>query len=112
MDKPEDTHYTGTATDFLPEVKGGEQFAADYHPTGDVLFAPPDSLDAFLTERYCLYAESPDGVLRGDIHQLARLERIRNALPRRSRGDFLLFDLHQTRQSEHAGAAAAQVATS
>jgi len=45
------------------------EFAADYHPVGDVVLAPPDSLDAFLTERYCLYALSSDGQLRrAEIH--------------------------------------------
>ncbi len=44
-------------------------FRARYGPTGDVLLAAPDSFDAWLTERYCLYAQKPKGPLKiGEIH--------------------------------------------
>jgi uncharacterized protein YqjF (DUF2071 family) len=43
--------------------------AARYRPTGPVYRAQPGSLEAFLTERYCLYAANRRGrVGRGDIH--------------------------------------------
>lgn len=45
------------------------RFAARYRPVGDARSARPGSLEHFLTERYCLYAQAPDGrVLRGDVH--------------------------------------------
>lgn len=46
--------------------RGAEQvcFRGSYRPTGDVYAAPPDGLDHWLTERYCLYALGPDGGLR------------------------------------------------
>lgn len=40
-----------------------------YGPTGPVALASPNSLDAWLTERYCLYAANRRGkVWRGEIH--------------------------------------------
>ncbi len=42
---------------------------ARYHPTGDPFQAAPDSLDAWLTERYCLYTVGRQRrPLRGEIH--------------------------------------------
>jgi uncharacterized protein len=42
---------------------------ASYRPTGPVYASVPGSLDAFLTERYCLYTTERDGLLlRGEIH--------------------------------------------
>ncbi len=44
-------------------------FRGSYAPTSDVFTAKPGSLEHFLTERYCLYAQAPDGaLLRADIH--------------------------------------------
>jgi uncharacterized protein len=44
-------------------------FAGRYRPTGPVYHATPETLDHWLTERYCLYAAAPSGyVYRGDIH--------------------------------------------
>lgn len=40
------------------------RFEATYGPTGDELDVSPDSLAAFLTERYRYYAEAADGSLR------------------------------------------------
>ena len=64
------------------------QFAARYRPTGPVFRSQPGSLEAFLTERYCLYSASPRGALyRGEIHhrrwplQPAEAELISNTLP-------------------------------
>lgn len=45
------------------------RFEATYRPTGPVALSTPGSLDHWLTERYCLYAQDPDGGLhRGEIH--------------------------------------------
>lgn len=44
-------------------------FVARYQPTGKAVRATPDSLEYFLTERYCLYAVTPSGrVNRMEIH--------------------------------------------
>jgi len=48
---------------------GAAEFAAAYGPTGQPYAAARDSIDHWLTERYCLYAADPRGWLfRGDIH--------------------------------------------
>lgn len=45
------------------------RFAARYRPTGPSYRAEPGSLDAFLTERYCLYTVDRRGrPLRGEVH--------------------------------------------
>lgn len=45
------------------------EFEGAYRPTGPVLPVAPGSLEAFLTERYCLYCTGPRGtVYRGEIH--------------------------------------------
>jgi uncharacterized protein YqjF (DUF2071 family) len=42
---------------------------ASYRPTGLIYPSTPGSLDAFLTERYCLYTtDRRGGLLRGEIH--------------------------------------------
>ena len=56
-----DSHRTGTNT--VADFKGL------YEPTSDPFFAQPDSLDAWLTERYCLYATSKSGTIsRTEVH--------------------------------------------
>ena len=45
------------------------EFRARYRPTGEVYNSRPGTLEAWLTERYCLYTVSPRGdIFRGDIH--------------------------------------------
>ena len=52
----------------LTRGAGGASFAASYGPTGDPCEARPRTLQHFLTERYCLYAQRPDGaLLRTDV---------------------------------------------
>jgi uncharacterized protein len=47
----------------------GRVFSGRYRPEGDVFHAEPDSLEWFLTERYCLYATDSRGALqRAEIH--------------------------------------------
>ena len=45
------------------------RFEGRYWPTSEVYPAAPGTLEHFLTERYCLYARSPNGVIRRtEIH--------------------------------------------
>ncbi len=45
------------------------RLAASYRPVGDPFESRPETLESFLTERYCLYSEDARGrVWRGDIH--------------------------------------------
>lgn len=49
--------------------EGGESFRGKYQPEGSVYTAQPGSLEHWLTERYCLYCETPDGTIkRGHVH--------------------------------------------
>lgn len=64
-----------------------EQFEASYACEGARFRAQPGTLDYFLTERYCLYAQRRDGtILRGQIHhapwelQGARVKIIANTM--------------------------------
>ncbi len=46
-------------------------FRGAFRPAGEVFEARPGSLEAFLTERYCLYAQSPAGALyRAEVHHV------------------------------------------
>jgi uncharacterized protein YqjF (DUF2071 family) len=50
-------------------VRVGAEFLASYGPTSGVYQTKPGSLEHWLTERYCLYAMSPDGsIWRSDVH--------------------------------------------
>lgn len=50
---------------------GEARFEARYAPAGSAYEARPGSLEHFLTERYCLYALTPRGILvRNDVHHL------------------------------------------
>jgi uncharacterized protein YqjF (DUF2071 family) len=46
----------------------GRAFSGSYRPSGPHVRAEPGSLEHFLTERYCLYAEDEGRLLRADIH--------------------------------------------
>lgn len=47
----------------------GLAFSAKYRPTSEVFEAQPGTLESFLVERYCLYAQGRDGGLyRGEVH--------------------------------------------
>lgn len=51
--------------------KTGETFEAIYCPEGALIKSSKDSIEHFLTERYCLYTANPGGKLfRGVIHHL------------------------------------------
>jgi uncharacterized protein YqjF (DUF2071 family) len=45
-------------------------FVGRYRPSGDVFRAARGSLEAFLTERYCLYASKRGRLFRGEIHHV------------------------------------------
>ncbi len=47
---------------------GGKAFSAEYRPAGAAFDAEPGSLEYFLTERYCLYAEHEGDLFRAEIH--------------------------------------------
>jgi uncharacterized protein len=50
---------------------GGVRFEAGYQPVSEQLHPQPGSLEAFLVERYCLYAKSACGQLyRGEVHHV------------------------------------------
>ena len=57
----------------------GERFEASYAGEGETFHADRGTLDYFLTERYCLYAQPRDGaILCGEIHHAPwELERAR-----------------------------------
>jgi uncharacterized protein YqjF (DUF2071 family) len=67
------SHATGDEVDYasVRTHKGAPsaRFIGSYRPTGEVFEPRPDTLEDFLTERYCLYAADGGGrVKRGDIH--------------------------------------------
>jgi uncharacterized protein len=44
-------------------------FTGSYGPVGEPIESKPGTLEHFLTERYCLYTQAPDGaILRADVH--------------------------------------------
>ena len=46
-----------------------DSFEGDYRPISDVYRAEPGSLEHWLTERYCLYAQDPGGALwTNEVH--------------------------------------------
>jgi uncharacterized protein YqjF (DUF2071 family) len=44
------------------------EFSADYAPAGPVSGSEPGTLEHFLTERYCLYAEHKGRIHRAEVH--------------------------------------------
>jgi uncharacterized protein len=46
----------------------GRVFSGRYRPVGKMFQAKPDSLEWFLTERYCLYASDRDRLFRAEVH--------------------------------------------
>ncbi|MFN7960699.1 MAG: DUF2071 domain-containing protein [Thermoanaerobaculia bacterium] len=49
----------------------GAQFRARYRPTSEDYRAARGTLEHWLTERYCLYAQAPDGCLwRNEVHHI------------------------------------------
>ncbi len=53
-------------------TRDGAKLIASYRPTTPVYHSEPGSLEHWLTERYCLYAEAPNGTIwRNDVHHAA-----------------------------------------
>ncbi len=66
-----DIQQQGERFDYHSQRLDGTRAALDveFGPTGPVSLAQPGSLDHWLTERYCLYAQSPRGQLyRAEVH--------------------------------------------
>jgi uncharacterized protein YqjF (DUF2071 family) len=77
------------AIDFASHGPAGASFAARYCSASEACAAPPESLDTWLTERYCYFTVAPDGrVYRCDIDHApwmlapAEAEIHTNTLPR------------------------------
>ena len=49
-------------------ARAGAAFSGTYRGAGDLFRAEPGSLEAFLTERYCLYTEDGGRAYRAEIH--------------------------------------------
>jgi uncharacterized protein YqjF (DUF2071 family) len=50
---------------------GRLSFRAHYRPSSPPFEAKPGSIESFLTERYCLYAQAPSGAIyRADVHHV------------------------------------------
>lgn len=67
VDDDNRVHYDSVRTD--KRTEGGE-FHASYRPTSEIYYAKVDTLEHWLTERYCLYASRDKHLYRGEIHHL------------------------------------------
>ncbi len=45
-------------------------FEAQYQITSDIFYAKPNTLESFLTERYCFYTKTNKGIQRADVHHV------------------------------------------
>ena len=79
----------------------GARFAAKYGPVGEVYRAAAGSLDAWLTDRYCLYAADGSGRLyRGEIdHAPWPLQRAESTVAQNTLGEWLGIRLEGPPQS-------------
>lgn len=83
-EKNGEMHYDSERAD---RRRSGEELKARYGPAGERFQARLGTLEHFLAERYCLYAQRKDGkILRGEIHhapwqlQPARAEITKNVM--------------------------------
>jgi uncharacterized protein YqjF (DUF2071 family) len=53
---------------YLESARAGSAFSAVYSGHGETFTSAPGSLEAFLTERYCIYTEDGGRVYRAEIH--------------------------------------------
>lgn len=69
-------------------------FEAEYRPVGPVYRSQPGTLDAWLTERYCLYAQDArGGIYRGEIqHVQWPLQPAEASITQNTMGEWLGFD--------------------
>ena len=62
-------HRLGESVDYLSRRRDdGHRFDARYRPTGVAAASQPDTLEHFLTERYCLYTTREEELFRAEIH--------------------------------------------
>jgi hypothetical protein len=82
---------------------GPAVFSAIYQPESRLCDSPAGSLDAWLTERYCMYANTPKrGLLRGEIHHRRwPLQKVHVSVPFNSLGTPFGLDLSRTPDSVH-----------
>lgn len=81
----------------------GAKFSATYGPLGPVYQSAAGTLDAWLTERYCLYAaDDAGGIYRGEIdHQPWPLQRAEADIHINTLGDWLGIHLNQEPAALH-----------
>ena len=79
------------------------EFSATYEAVGPVYRASAGSLDAWLTERYCLYAaDAQRGIYRGEIdHQPWPLQRAQATIHANTLGDWLGIELSHSPVALH-----------
>ena len=46
------------------------EFEVQYQKTTDIFYAKPNTLESFLTERYCFYSKTNKGSYRADVHHV------------------------------------------
>jgi uncharacterized protein len=65
-----DLRSMGDVVHYRSRRRGGDPvFEASYRPLSPPYESKPGTLEHWLTERYCLYAQSPDGTIwRNDVH--------------------------------------------
>jgi uncharacterized protein YqjF (DUF2071 family) len=82
---------------------GPAAFSVMYQPQSRLCDSPVGSLDAWLTERYCMYASTRNGgLLRGEIHhQRWPLQKVHASVPVNSLGEPFGLDLSRTPDSVH-----------
>jgi uncharacterized protein YqjF (DUF2071 family) len=89
--------------DSVCDNAGAAAFSAMYKPQSQLCDSPAGSLDAWLTERYCMYTDTHKrGLLRGEIHHKRwPLQKVQASVPVNSLGQPFGLDLSHTPDSAH-----------
>jgi hypothetical protein len=79
------------------------QFSATYRPLGSVYHSASGTLDALLTDRYCLYSVDPAGkIYRGEIDHLPwPLQKAEAVIHTNTLGDWLGIDMNHEPAALH-----------
>ena len=79
------------------------KFSATYRPLGAVYQSAPGTLDAWLTDRYCLYSADPAGkIYRGEIdHPPWPLQKAEAVIHANTLGDWLGIDMNHEPAALH-----------
>jgi uncharacterized protein YqjF (DUF2071 family) len=79
------------------------EFSATYRPLSAVYHSVPGTLDAWLTDRYCLYSVDPAGkIYRGEIdHRPWPLQRAEAIIDANTLGDWLGIDMKHKAAALH-----------